>query len=105
MRETHTIQLGPHRLAIADLCAFVDGAWLVCRINVPSGYRGQGYGTELLRRVCEEADAEEVVLVLEVNAYGDLNDDQLREWYSRYGFEEVEDPEDTFYEYMRRMPE
>lgn len=57
-------------------------------IYVPSGDRGKGIGSELLKLVCNDADRDGVILRLCVNADEDglLNDDELIEWYARYGF-------------------
>lgn len=63
---------------------------LISRINVPREYRGQGIGTELLERVLEEADIEEVNLVLEILPFSDGPDyEVLHAWYSKHGFREM----------------
>lgn len=49
--------------------------------DLKSGDPGKGHGSELLRRVCGEADRESFVLMLKVD-----QDDKLVEWYSRFGF-------------------
>jgi len=76
--------------SIADLVApgelFPD--WTITRINVVEVHRGKGYGSDLLKRICDDADAEGVKLYLQVSPSGGLNFDQLGEWYGRYGFQE-----------------
>ncbi|MEU5814230.1 GNAT family N-acetyltransferase [Streptomyces huasconensis] len=49
--------------------------------------QGKGWGSEILRLVCAEADTEGVTLMLSVDPgpYG-LSYEALRSWYSRYGF-------------------
>ena len=82
--------------AIADLVNLnkeVGGypAYLVTRINVPLKERGLGRGRLLLRTICEEANAEQVTLLVEPTPSGGLNMTQLLTWYRRYGFEGTPD--------------
>ena len=96
MKSCYLIRLG-FMGAVADVSEFIgdDGiepdVWIINRINVPAKHRGLGYGQELLRQILEDADFEGVTLRLEINPYGDLNYHQLREWYERHGFIEMED--------------
>lgn len=54
--------------------------------------RQRGEATELMRRLCAEADRFAKVLILEVGAFGDesdnlgASDDVLRHWYGKFGF-------------------
>lgn len=51
--------------------------------------QNKGYGARLLRKVCEEADEANIILVLWPKPYGNepLTDRQLVEWYNRdFGF-------------------
>lgn len=51
--------------------------------------QNKGYGARLLRKVCEEADEANIVLVLWPKPFGNepLTDRQLVEWYNRdFGF-------------------
>jgi hypothetical protein len=77
----------------------LDGAWVISRINVPTRYCGMGHGGELLKRVCTQADEEQIILALQINPYGPMDYDDLEAWYIRYGF---------YYEartgYFLRMP-
>ena len=70
---------------------------------MPISHRGNGYGSELLDRILADADAEDVILRLNIDPYGDMTFDQLREWYGRNGFKRVRfaDEPDTF----ARVPE
>jgi len=60
--------------------------WTITRINIPHMYRGNGYGSALLRRILKDADLECVTLQLEVFPTGPLNYAELLAWYERYGF-------------------
>lgn len=74
--------------AIADLVKPGELApgWTITRISVPKHHRGNGHGTELLRAICTDADAERVALWLNVVSSGPLDRDALVAWYGRYGF-------------------
>lgn len=56
--------------------------------------QGQGYATTLMHKVCREADAAGLTLVLTPQPYGDninLSAQQLEEWYQReFGFYAVQ---------------
>jgi ribosomal protein S18 acetylase RimI-like enzyme len=68
-----------------------DG-WLITGVEVQKRFRGQGYASDLLDRVCEDADAEGVRLLLEISPDGTgLSDAALDAFYRRHGFEEWED--------------
>lgn len=71
--------------AIADLVSH-EGMWVITRINVPAEYRGKGYGTQLLRRICADADREGATLTLTIHASGALEHAALEAWYTRHGF-------------------
>lgn len=71
--------------AIIDLCGYGNGM-MITRINVPAAHRGMGNGSRLLRRVLAEADANHVILYLEILPSGPLGYNALVEWYKRYGF-------------------
>ncbi len=59
-------------------------------VDVPENLRRQGMATELLRVVCDEADAHDMTLVLFVKPFGEgekMDEDHLAQWYtSKFGF-------------------
>lgn len=59
-------------------------------VETPFAEQGKGYMTTLIHKVCREADAANLVLVLTPQPYGDninLSKQQLEEWYARsFGF-------------------
>ena len=59
-------------------------------VETPFAEQGKGYATTLIHKVCREADAAGLVLVLTPQPYGDninLSKQQLEEWYARsFGF-------------------
>ena len=76
----------------------------VACLHVRASEQGKGYATTLMHKVCREADAAGVVLVLWPQPYGDdvaMSRDQLRAWYERgFGFALVQ-PEPML---MARLP-
>ncbi|WP_431041496.1 GNAT family N-acetyltransferase [Streptomyces sp. P1-3] len=66
------------------------GPSLITRIVVRPKARGRGWGSEVLRDVCMDADAEGITLMLQVqpNPAG-LAAEALTAWYQRHGFEAV----------------
>ena len=76
----------------------------VLSVEVPTEHQGQGHATALMHKVCDEADAAGIVLVLWPQPWGDhiaLSRDQLADWYARrFGFQAIQ-PEPLL---MARMP-
>lgn len=62
------------------------------RMHVPEDERRKGYASALLKHICEQADGVNKTLVLTVQPYGDmdLTKEQLRDWYARFGFIEIQ---------------
>lgn len=59
----------------------------VVRVWTAEDHRRQGYATELIQAVCDEADILGVVLMLQPLPFGEgLSKDKLMAWYSRFGF-------------------
>ena len=69
------------------------------RLIVPKKVRGQGIATELMKKFVSILDSKKINAILEINAYGDLDEDQLKRFYKKFGFE-VENVEDL---YIRRF--
>lgn len=68
--------------------------WYINRLIVPKKIRSMGLATKLLQAITTWADQNDLVLILEINAYGQLDRDQLQKLYSKYGFiESVSKPE------------
>lgn len=59
----------------------------VTKVFTDPEFRAQGFGTELMKTVCEEADLCNFVLILHPWPYdGNLSKDKLIQWYKRFGF-------------------
>jgi hypothetical protein len=63
-------------------------------VETPFAEHGKGYMTTLIHKVCREADATNIVLVLTPQPYGDninLSKQQLEDWYARsFGFHVIQ---------------
>jgi len=73
-------------LAVADLCDYYSIGLIITRINVPAKHRNKGIGSALLKEITAAADASNTTLYLEIAPSGDLDYEQLEEWYKRHGF-------------------
>lgn len=66
----------------------------VVDVEVPFEEQGKGYATTLLHKVCREADAANLVLVLSPQPFGDninLSKEQLEQWYEHsFGFQVIQ---------------
>ena len=66
----------------------------VASLHVPHSEQGKGYATTLMHKICRDADAAAIVLVLWPQPYGDdiaLSREQLQAWYERaFGFAVVQ---------------
>lgn len=71
--------------AIADVCR-LGSHYVITRINVSEEYRGRGYGSKLLKEICNDADNEGATLMLECVSSGEMDDMDLAQWYIRNGF-------------------
>lgn len=79
-------------LTVIHTMEMLDGLVIT---SIGTRTRGQGYASRLLKTVTDEADTEGVILYLSIEPDGTgLDEDQLRAWYSRNGFENM-DPELT----------
>jgi len=58
----------------------------ISRIFVPKEYRGHKHGGKMLNRFCKWCDKKRRDVILQINPYGDLDEEQLRKWYIKHGF-------------------
>lgn len=79
--EGASLKLG-HSTALPDHLA---GIVEVSAVHTPTIMRRQGLATELLLQVCDEADAEGMVLMLMPEGA-----EWLESWYARFGFATIQ---------------
>lgn len=70
-----------------ELPADMDRVRELTRVWCDPEGRKQGYATELVQSVCDEADANSVVLILQPKEFGKSGGlKELEAWYRRFGF-------------------
>lgn len=75
--------------------------WWFARLFVQPEYRNTGIATSLMNDVVDWADEKHIAILCTVNAYGDLDTNQLVKFYKKFGFE-VEEPPATLIRIPRR---
>lgn len=71
---------------LLELSRYKNNIWYINRIIVHPTMRKQGIATSLMHELIKLADREEYYLFLEVNSYGDMNNDALKVFFTRFGF-------------------
>lgn len=106
--DTGTRKVGPATLRIRQTVAVPESMRArvreVCMVEVPAPFQNRGLATTLLHKVCREADADDTVLVLWPQPFGDhiaMSREQLIAWYANeFGFAQIQ-PEPPL---MARQP-
>lgn len=65
----------------------------ITKLHTPAAEQGNGYATELVKQVCDEADQAGITLVLWPRPYGNdiaLSQAMLCDWYARFGFRMIQ---------------
>ena len=96
--KTGNRSVGPAKLRVRQCPALPPALQKTTRelvnVETPFEEQGKGYMTTLIHKVCREADAAGLVLVLTPQPYGDninLSKQQLEEWYARsFGFHVIQ---------------
>lgn len=106
------MQTGPRELGASTLEVRIsmalpkrmrDRTREITRVHTEPDAQRRGDATRLLEQVCSEADALGITLVLWPRPYGEdiaLSAGQLREWYARHGFVQIQPAPPL----MARMP-
>lgn len=92
--KTGQRSVGPAHLRVRQCSALPEHLRAKTReivsLEVPASKQNQGYATTLMHKVCREADAANITLVLWPQMFGDniaMSNGQLIGWYSRsFGF-------------------
>ena len=96
--KTGDRSVGPAKLRVRQCPALPPALQKTTRelvnVETPFAEQGKGYMTTLIHKVCREADAANLVLVLTPQPYGDninLSNQQLEDWYARsFGFHVIQ---------------
>jgi ribosomal protein S18 acetylase RimI-like enzyme len=86
MATEYSVRLAPYAIARIKLERVGPDHLFIDWVYVPPGWRDQGLGGQLMRRVLEDADAHGVRLSLEARACGDTDQAALERWYRSLGF-------------------
>ena len=78
-----------------------EGLLELVRVWTDPEHRKQGYATELLKSIIEDADIEGVVLMLNPKTFGRVGLEALAPWYERFGFMTIQKKP---VQLMARMP-
>jgi GNAT superfamily N-acetyltransferase len=76
---------GENTLATAEINTAGD-VWVFNGIFVSGEYRANGYGSDLLTKIIEYLDRNNIDLFAYIYSYGSLSEKHLDAWYRRYGF-------------------
>jgi GNAT superfamily N-acetyltransferase len=58
------------------------------RVFTPPKLRGKGHAREAMGKMLQLADDLGITIYLDINPYGDMDYQQLEDWYKRLGFKE-----------------
>lgn len=78
-----------------------EGVLEVVRVWTDPEARKQGFATELLKDICNDADIDGRVLMLNPKVFGRVGLESLEPWYQRFGFKVIQKSPVL----MARMPE
>ncbi len=78
------------------------GVLEVVRVWTDPEQRKQGFATELLKSIIEDADIEGAVLMLNPKPFGQVGLENLAPWYERFGFATIQTKPVRL---MARMPQ
>jgi GNAT superfamily N-acetyltransferase len=78
-------------IGIAEASLMSNDMYYFNRLYVNQKYRRKNYGTKLLNTMLDYIDSIKGRLYLDINPYGDMNYEQLKLFYMRYGFKETDE--------------
>lgn len=105
MKNTYFKLEQPNKLTSIDLMPGLELGFkihvvIVSRVRSSSAARGQGWVKQLLKELCDDADKEQITLVLEVVPEdSSISYDRLEKLYESFGFKW------TSYGIMKRRPQ
>lgn len=88
-------------LGIAECSKFSSPVFYFNRLFVNKKYRRQGIGTQLLLRLLLEIKKTDTMLELDINPYGEMNYEQLVDFYTKHGFIKTQVTDNTLGTYYK----
>ena len=85
-----------------ELPASLSGVLEVVRVWTDPEHRKEGFATELMKSIIEDADIEGRVLLLSPKTFGRVGLENLGSWYERFGFMNIQKKPVIL---MARMPQ
>ncbi len=76
------------RLGQLELSHWEDNTWYINRLIVHPAVRKQGIAAALMKELIRIAYQEHLDLMLEVFAYGEMSNQDLKAFFTRFGFTE-----------------
>lgn len=67
----------------------IDKVYFFSRLNVPEKLRGQGLGSLLMQKTIDFCKENNAMLINTVNPYGDMNLQELNDFYQKFGMKIV----------------
>lgn len=83
-RDRETQSVAEASLLVEDFVMGTKGMYFFNRLQ--SNKPGQGGGTKVLKQLLEYSEQVGIPILNQVNAYGDLSQEQLVEFYKKHGF-------------------
>ena len=80
----------------------IEGVLELVRVWTDPEARKQGFATELVKAICNDADIEGRVLMLNPKTFGRVGLENLAPWYERFGFVTIQKKPIVL---MARMPQ
>lgn len=77
------------RSGCLDISSIDDDCWYLNRLYVQPKQRNKGLATSMMKELISLADLKSKDILLEINPYGDLNYDQLKIFYEKFGFNKI----------------
>lgn len=68
-------------------CELTEPVFWFCRLKAK--VEGEGEGTKLMTRLVQILDEKQITVVNGVNPYGSMSMDELKDFYRKYGFEDI----------------
>lgn len=90
MKQHYTNEHSSAELVAPNLPQSLSGVLEVVRVWTDPEHRKEGFATELMKSIIEDADVEGRVLILNPKTFGRVGLESLAPWYERFGFVSIQ---------------
>lgn len=84
MKSIYTNEHASAEVVVSKALNGMDGVLELINLKTDDGFQKQGFGTQLLLEICNEADSNGIVLMLHPRK------DWLINWYKRFNFKRIQ---------------